>query len=58
MIENGILIFSIYDLFLMIIEIDVEVEEIYFILESESFFLKNEDFGVIYVGEKWVGKII
>lgn len=58
MIENGILIFSIYDLFLMIIEVDVEVEEIYFILESESFFLKIEDYGVIYVGEKWVVKVI
>ncbi len=56
--ENGILIFSTHDLSLMTIETDVEAEEIYFISESESLFQKNEDSGVTYVGEKWVGKII
>ena len=58
MTENGILIFSTHDLSLMTIETDVEAEEIYFISESESLFLKNEDSGVTYVGEKWVGKVI
>ncbi|NES05671.1 MAG: methyltransferase [Okeania sp. SIO2F4] len=56
--ENGILIFSTHDLSLMTIETDVEAEEIYFTPESESLFLKTEDYGVTYVGEKWVGKVI
>ncbi|MCL2925404.1 MAG: class I SAM-dependent methyltransferase, partial [Trichodesmium sp. MAG_R04] len=56
--ENGILIFSTHDLSLMTIETDVEAEEIHFTPESESLFLKTEDYGVTYVGEKWVGKVI
>jgi len=56
--ENGILIFSTHDLSLMTIETDVEAEEIYFTPESESLFLKTEDYGVTYVGKKWVGKVI
>ncbi|MEM1169435.1 MAG: methyltransferase [Cyanobacteria bacterium P01_H01_bin.35] len=56
--ENGILIFSTHDLSLMTIETDVEAEAIYFTPESESLFLKTEDYGVTYVGEKWVGKVI
>ncbi len=56
--ENGILIFSAHDLSLMTIETDVEAEEIYFTPESESLFLKTEDYGVTYVGNKWVGKVI
>lgn len=56
--ENGILIFSTHDLSLMTIETDLEAEEIYFTPESESLFLKTEDYGVTYVGEKWVGKVI
>ncbi|ABG50673.1 Methyltransferase type 11 [Trichodesmium erythraeum IMS101] len=56
--ENGILIFSTHDLSLMTIEADVEAEEIYFTPESESLFLKTEDYGVTYVGEKWVAKVI
>ncbi|MGD1806920.1 methyltransferase [Dapis sp. BLCC M126] len=56
--ENGILIFSTHDLSLMTIETDVEAEKIYFTPESESLFLKTEDYGVTYVGEKWVGKVI
>ena len=56
--ENGILIFSTHDLSLMAIETDVEAEEIYFTPESESLFLKTEDYGVTYVGNKWVGKVI
>ncbi len=56
--ENGILIFSTHDLSLMTIETNVEAEEIYFTPESESLFLKTEDYGVTYVGEKWVGKVI
>ncbi len=56
--ENGILIFSTHDLSLMTIETDVDAEEIYFTPESESLFLKTEDYGVTYVGEKWVGKVI
>ncbi len=56
--ENGILIFSTHDLSLMTIETNVEAEEIYFTPESESLFLNTEDYGVTYVGEKWVGKVI
>ncbi|NEP80764.1 MAG: methyltransferase [Okeania sp. SIO3C4] len=56
--EKGILIFSTHDLSLMTIEIETDAEEIYFTPESESIFLKTEDYGVTYVGEKWVGKII
>ncbi|MEB3342685.1 methyltransferase [Okeania sp.] len=56
--ENGILIFSTHDLSLMTIETDIEAEEIYFTPESESLFLNTEDYGVTYVGGKWVGKII
>ncbi|NET41779.1 methyltransferase [Okeania sp. SIO2B3] len=56
--ENGILIFSTHDLSLMTIEIETDAEEIYFTPESESLFLNTEDYGVTYVGEKWVGKII
>ncbi len=56
--EKGILIFSTHDLSLMTIETDVEAEEIYFTPESESLFLKTEDYGVTYVGEKWVDKVI
>ncbi|MDY7003571.1 MAG: methyltransferase domain-containing protein, partial [Cyanobacteriota bacterium] len=56
--ENGILIFSTHDLSLMTIETETDAEEIYFTPESESLFLKTEDYGVTYVGEKWVGKII
>ncbi|NES91028.1 MULTISPECIES: methyltransferase [unclassified Okeania] len=56
--ENGILIFSTHDLSLMTIETEKDAEEIYFTPESESLFLKTEDYGVTYVGEKWVGKII
>ncbi|MGD1716220.1 methyltransferase [Dapis sp. BLCC M172] len=56
--EKGILIFSTHDLSLMTIETDVEAEEIYFTPESESLFLKTEDYGVTYVGNKWVGKVI
>ncbi|GGA21902.1 class I SAM-dependent methyltransferase [Okeania sp. KiyG1] len=56
--ENGILIFSTHDLSLMTIETEIDAEEIYFTPESESLFLKTEDYGVTYVGEKWVGKII
>ncbi|NEQ37336.1 MAG: methyltransferase, partial [Okeania sp. SIO3I5] len=56
--ENGILIFSTHDLSLMTIETDVEAEEIYFTPESESLFLKTEDYGVTYVGNKWVRKVI
>ncbi|NET28943.1 methyltransferase [Okeania sp. SIO1I7] len=56
--ENGILIFSTHDLSLMTIEAETDSEEIYFTPESESLFLNTEDYGVTYVGEKWVGKII
>ncbi|NEP88931.1 MAG: methyltransferase [Okeania sp. SIO2C2] len=56
--ENGILIFSTHDLSLMTIEAETDAEEIYFTPESESLFLNTEDYGVTYVGEKWVGKII
>ncbi|NEQ77254.1 MAG: methyltransferase [Okeania sp. SIO2C9] len=56
--EKGILIFSTHDLSLMTIDTETDAEEIYFTPESESLFLKTEDYGVTYVGEKWVGKII
>ncbi|MGB3510428.1 MAG: methyltransferase [Microcoleaceae cyanobacterium] len=56
--DQGILIFSTHDLSLMTIETDVEAEEIYFTPESESLFLETEDYGVTYVGEKWVDKVI
>ncbi|NEO53677.1 MAG: methyltransferase [Okeania sp. SIO3B5] len=56
--EKGILIFSTHDLSLMTIETETDAEEIYFTPESESLFLNTENYGVTYVGEKWVGKII
>ncbi|MGK7923116.1 MAG: methyltransferase, partial [Trichodesmium sp.] len=56
--EKGILIFSTHDLSLMTVEVEKDGEEIYFTPESESLYLNTEDYGVTYVGEKWVGKVI
>ena len=56
--KKGILIFSTHDLSLMKIQTETNAEKIYFTPESESLFLNTEDYGVTYVGEKWVGKII
>ena len=56
--QKGILIFSTHDLSLMTTQKDIEAEAIYFTPESESLLLKTEDYGVTYVGEKWVSKVI